>query len=183
MKKILFFLFFLLVPALMFENCVSNNIVLEYPYNSHYGDKRITIYSIDKLKKIHKSGGLSNWRTVKSAKLIYSLLVYTGNKVAIGYRPKGMKYQQAGGLFKSEYPKWIEGRSTIFSVIEQEEYVESIDEIWVSANERAPNFIVKIEQFSSIESLLTMSEIRYIEPLGDLSFLSFDYIPPPQLPK
>ncbi|MGB1204090.1 MAG: hypothetical protein ACPG5B_00520 [Chitinophagales bacterium] len=131
------------------------------------------VYSMSELKNILAAKEKLEWKNEKDAKLIYSAIYYTGNEVAIGLRPKNTKYQSIGGIRNLDAPELQNAYHNVLNTILGEEQAKKED-ILVKDMKHVPNIIVRINRFETIEALLKLSEIRYIEPLGDMTSIWLD---------
>ena len=131
------------------------------------------VYSKKQLKRILSTKEKLDWKNEKDAKLIYTVIYYTGNQVAIGLRPKNTKYQSIGGIRNLEAPELQNAYHNVLNTILAEEQAKKED-VLVKDMKHVPNIIVKINKFETIEQLLKLSEIRYIAPSGDMTFIWLD---------
>jgi len=134
-------------------------------------DKDDSVYEVKYILEYLKANRPIDWTKERDAKLLYSIGFYTDFSYIIGYKPKGFAdFENGLSVRELSNTTWKNARKNILSAFD----FDKNDILQESGDDLFPAVLVESRSVETMEHLMKMDELNYVEPQTDIFLLMFD---------
>jgi len=126
-----------------------------------------SIYEVEYILDYLKANAPIDWAREKDAKLLYSIGYYTDSSYIVGYKPKAFTdFENGFNINETSKPEWQNAKENILNQFDFHAHDVLQDE--GEGNDIFPAVLVKSPSFETLERLMEMDELFFIEPAVEL---------------
>ncbi|MFK7772822.1 MAG: S8 family serine peptidase [Saprospiraceae bacterium] len=122
------------------------------------------IYTVEEIRTLFNQKKPLDWKTEKDAKFIYSVGMHTDPIYSIGYKPKNItNLMEIIHLIDIHSDEWKNVENKVMNELLKNEGKKK-NEVLIHHFDPLPSFVVQGLSLSTIEKLIAMDEVMYVEP-------------------
>jgi len=130
-----------------------------------------SVYEVDYILEYLKANAPIDWTKERDAKLLHSIGFYTGFSYIIGYKPKGFTdFENGLNLGELSNPAWKSAKESILSEFD----FDKNDVLQEPSDDLFPAILVESRSVETMERIMEIDELNYVEPQTDIFLLMFD---------
>ena len=134
-------------------------------------DKDGSVYEVEYILEYIKANKPIDWTKERDAKLLHSIGYYTDYSYIVGYKPKGFTdFENGLNLSELSNPTWKTAKENILSEFD----FTKNDILQEPGDDLFPGVLVESRSIETMERLMKMDELNYVEPQIDIFLLMFD---------
>lgn len=156
-------LFVFMVLTISIFSCKKDSVDIK-DNSIEISDANDEIYSVEEIRRLFDQKKPLDWKTEKDAKFIYSVGMQTDPIYSVGYKPTNVtNLMEIIHLIDIHSDEWKNVENKIIDELLKNEGKKK-SEVLIHHFDPLPSFVVQGLSLSTIEKLISMDEVMYVEP-------------------
>jgi serine protease len=162
-KWLLKSLFVFMILTISLFSCKKDSVDIK-DTSTQISDVNNDIYTVEEVRTLFDQKKPLDWKTEKDAKFIYSVGVHTDPIYSVGYKPKNItNLMEIIHLIDIHSDEWKNVEDKVMDELLKNEGKKK-SEVLIHHFDPLPSFVVQGLSLSTIEKLIAMDEVMYVEP-------------------